>query len=180
MMIIGITQRINCGFLWWWGWWPAKRRFCLTDWYSWHELMISIPRKDKLFFLVKRYGIEFKQTLVYDRIKQHLREFCANNTIDDVYNTSSLFLDDLDDVDVMFVCLLMFFTKLRFWSLQHVLPFDEWFGWCRIVDVLLVMLIFITKTPLKVNNRKFLEIVAQVKSNVQASISELGEVRVFL
>ena len=53
--------------------------------------MISIPRKDKLFFLVKRYGIEFKQTLVYDRIKQHLREFCANNTIDDVYNTSSLF-----------------------------------------------------------------------------------------
>jgi len=71
--------------------------------------IITTIKKDKLFFLVKRYGVEFKQTLVYDRIKQHLREFCANNTIDDVYNT------------------------------------------------------------------KFLEIVAQVKSNVQASISELGE-----
>ena len=92
--------------------------------------MISILRKDKLFFLVKRYGVEFKQTLVYDRIKQHLREFCANNTIDDVYNTFSLFLDDLDDVDVMFVCLLMFFTKLIFLSLQHVFPFNRLFGRC--------------------------------------------------
>ena len=41
------------------------------------------------------------------------------------------------------------------------------------------MLIF-KKPFLKVNNRKFLEIVAQVKSNVQASISELGEVGLFL
>ena len=44
----------------------------------------------------------------------------------------------------------------------------------------MLVIIFITKTPLKVNNRKFLEIVAQVKSNVQASISELGEVGLFL
>ena len=33
--------------------------------------------------MVKAYGSEFKQTLVYDRIKEDLRNFCANNTIDD-------------------------------------------------------------------------------------------------
>ena len=83
--------------------------------------MISIPRKDKLFFLVKRYGIEFKQTLVYDRIKQHLREFCANNTIDDVYNTCFLLIDYSDDVDVLLV-MLIFTTKSPFKSQQQEVP----------------------------------------------------------
>ena len=59
---------------------------------------------------MKAYGVDFKKTLVYDRIKEDLRKFCANNTIDDVYNV------------------------------------------------------------------KFLEIVEQVKENVQTSISRLGEV----
>ena len=39
-----------------------------------------------MFKMVKAYGNEFKRTLVYDRIKEDLRIFCANNTIDDVYN----------------------------------------------------------------------------------------------
>ena len=83
--------------------------------------MISLPRKDKLFFLVKRYGIEFKQTLVYDRIKQHLREFCANNTIDDVYNTCFLLRDYLNDVDVSLVMLIVI-TKSPFKSQQQEVP----------------------------------------------------------
>ena len=46
--------------------------------------------------MVKAYGAEFKRTLVYDRIKEDLRIFCANNTIDDVYNVK--FLDIVDQV----------------------------------------------------------------------------------
>ena len=53
-------------------------------------------RKDKLFTMVKAYGAEFKRTLVYDRIKEDLRIFCANNTIDDVYNVK--FLDIVEQV----------------------------------------------------------------------------------
>ena len=53
-------------------------------------------RKDKLFTMVKAYGSEFKRTLVYDRIKEDLRIFCANNTIDDVYNVK--FLDIVEQV----------------------------------------------------------------------------------
>merc|ERR1712130_766217 len=52
--------------------------------------------KDKLFTMVKAYGSEFKRTLVYDRIKEDLRIFCANNTIDDVYNVK--FLDIVEQV----------------------------------------------------------------------------------
>ena len=58
--------------------------------------VITTIRKDKLFDMVKKYGPEFKRTLVYDRIKEDLRIFCANNTIDDVYNTK--FLQIVEDV----------------------------------------------------------------------------------
>ena len=73
---------------------------------------------------MKRYGVEFKQTLVYDRIKQHLREFCANNTIDDVYNTCFLLIDYSDDVDVLLVLsvTLMFITKSPFKRQQQEIP----------------------------------------------------------
>ena len=46
--------------------------------------------------MVKAYGNDFKRTLVYDRIKEDLRIFCANNTIDDVYNVK--FLDIVEQV----------------------------------------------------------------------------------
>merc|ERR1712113_1096724 len=58
--------------------------------------VITTIRKDKLFTMVKAYGSEFKRTLVYDRIKGDLRIFCANNTIDDVYNVK--FLDIVEQV----------------------------------------------------------------------------------
>jgi regulator of protease activity HflC (stomatin/prohibitin superfamily) len=58
--------------------------------------IITTIRKDKLFKMVKAYGNEFKRTLVYDRIKEDLRIFCANNTIDDVYNVK--FLDIVEQV----------------------------------------------------------------------------------
>merc|ERR1711862_737467 len=47
-------------------------------------------RADKLVYMIKNYGREFKQALVFDRIKEELRIFCANSTIDEVYNTKFL------------------------------------------------------------------------------------------
>ena len=41
--------------------------------------------------LIKKFGREFKKALVFDRISEELRTFCANHTIDQVYN--EMFLD---------------------------------------------------------------------------------------
>jgi hypothetical protein len=41
--------------------------------------------------LIRKYGIEFRKPLVFDRIREELRTFCAQHTIDEVY--SSKFLD---------------------------------------------------------------------------------------
>jgi len=41
--------------------------------------------------LIKKFGMEFRRALVYDRVAEQLRTFCANHTIDEVYNT--MFLD---------------------------------------------------------------------------------------
>jgi len=43
-----------------------------------------------LISLIRKYGMDFKDTLVYDRIREELRIFCANHTIDEVYNTMFL------------------------------------------------------------------------------------------
>merc|ERR1711915_773230 len=39
---------------------------------------------------IKNNGRDFKHALVFDRIKEELRIFCANSTIDEVYNTKFL------------------------------------------------------------------------------------------
>jgi len=46
--------------------------------------------------MTKKFGPEFKKALVFDRIKEELRIFCASHTIDEVYNTK--FLDIVDTV----------------------------------------------------------------------------------
>ena len=45
---------------------------------------------DLLVPLIKKYGIEFRETLIFDRIYEELRTFCANHTVDEVYNTTFL------------------------------------------------------------------------------------------
>jgi len=57
---------------------------------------ITTVRKDKLVMMAKKFGMDFKKTLVFDRIKEDLRIFCANHTIDEVYNT--MFLDIVENV----------------------------------------------------------------------------------
>merc|ERR1719266_3194862 len=46
--------------------------------------------------LIKKFGMDFRRALVYDRVSEELRTFCANHTIDEVYNT--MFLDIVANV----------------------------------------------------------------------------------
>ena len=48
--------------------------------------------------LIRKYGINFKRALVFDRIREELRIFCANHTIDEVYN--SMFLKIVEIVRI--------------------------------------------------------------------------------
>jgi len=52
--------------------------------------VITSIKMDKLIFMLKNFGPQFKRALVFDRIKEELRIFCANSTIDEVYNTKFL------------------------------------------------------------------------------------------
>ena len=58
--------------------------------------VISDVKPTSLVSLVKKFGTEFHETLVFDRIYEELRIFCANHTVDEVYNT--MFLDIVDAV----------------------------------------------------------------------------------
>jgi len=57
---------------------------------------ITTVRKDKLVMMAKKFGMDFKKVLVFDRVKEDLRIYCANHTIDEVYNT--MFLDIVEAV----------------------------------------------------------------------------------
>ena len=48
--------------------------------------VMSNIRLDKLIMMIRTFGTDFKRVLVYDRIAEELRTFCARREIDDVYN----------------------------------------------------------------------------------------------
>jgi len=52
--------------------------------------VLSKTMKGKVVNLIKKFGIDFKKVLIEDRIKEDLRIFCANKTIDEVYNEQFL------------------------------------------------------------------------------------------
>ena len=58
--------------------------------------VLTLFNISQLVGLVRQYGLKFHDTLVFDRIKEELRMFCANHTIDEVYNTK--FLDIVETV----------------------------------------------------------------------------------
>jgi len=58
--------------------------------------VISDVDTDKLVPLVRKFGMEFREALIFDRIYEELRTFCANHTVDEVYNT--MFLDIVEIV----------------------------------------------------------------------------------
>ena len=53
--------------------------------------VISHVDRSHLIPMIRQFGINFRRPLVFDRIKEELRNFCANHTIDEIYNT--MFLD---------------------------------------------------------------------------------------
>merc|ERR1719233_963479 len=48
--------------------------------------VLSTTKKEKLIKMIRKYGMGFKDVLIYDRIRENLRIFCAGKTIDEVYN----------------------------------------------------------------------------------------------
>lgn len=46
--------------------------------------VLSSVDLEQLLGLVKKFGSEFRRVLIYDRISEDLRLFCANHTIDEV------------------------------------------------------------------------------------------------
>ena len=60
--------------------------------------VITSIKMDNLVYMLKNFGPKFKKALVFDRIKEELRIFCANSTIDEVYNTK--FLEIVDKVKI--------------------------------------------------------------------------------
>ena len=53
--------------------------------------VITSLKMDKLVYMLKNYGPDFKKALVYDRIKEELRIFCANSTIDEARDGNYIF-----------------------------------------------------------------------------------------
>jgi len=52
--------------------------------------VISKIQPKNLIKMVKTFGLQFRQALIFDRVKEELRIFCANHTIDEVYNVKFL------------------------------------------------------------------------------------------
>merc|ERR1711935_722744 len=62
-----------------------------------HDIQVlSSVDLSQLLGLVKKFGSEFRRVLIYDRVSEDLRLFCANHTIDEVYN--NMFLDIVANV----------------------------------------------------------------------------------
>merc|ERR1711892_1246183 len=62
--------------------------------------VLSRTEKDKVVPMIKKYGMQFKNVLIYDRIREDLRIFCAGQTIDDVYNEQFLEIVEKVKADV--------------------------------------------------------------------------------
>ena len=55
---------------------------------TFHNIQVlSNVEVDQLIPLIKKFGVEFKRALVYDRVSEELRTFCANHSIDEVCTT---------------------------------------------------------------------------------------------
>ena len=46
--------------------------------------VLSSVDESQLLDLIKKFGLEFRRVLIYDRVSEDLRLFCANHTIDEV------------------------------------------------------------------------------------------------
>jgi len=60
--------------------------------------------------LVREFGVHLKEILVYERVAEALQVFCANHSIDDVYNEN--FLDIVPFVEESVTNHLLRFVKI--------------------------------------------------------------------
>lgn len=66
---------------------------------NFHDVeVITSVKSEVVTALLRKYGLQFHKTLVADRVVEEIRLFCANHTIDEVYNT--LFLDMVATVEM--------------------------------------------------------------------------------
>jgi hypothetical protein len=56
------------------------------------EKVISDVDETILIPIVRKFGLDFRSSLIYDRVKEELRLFCANHTIDEVYLLVKFFI----------------------------------------------------------------------------------------
>ena len=68
------------------------------DWDHIYRNWCFIQNKQEKFCWVD--GMNFKQVLIYDRIREDLRIFCANKTINKVYNEQFLDIVEVVNCDV--------------------------------------------------------------------------------
>jgi len=68
---------------------PAVTNDSITVTFQGIQVLSDIHR-EKLVDLIRNYGSEFRQTLVFDRIREYVRTFCGKHDIDQVYNTKFL------------------------------------------------------------------------------------------
>ena len=52
--------------------------------------VLSRVAKQKVTKIINKYGTDFKKILLYNTIKEELRNFCANKTLDEIYNVKFL------------------------------------------------------------------------------------------
>jgi len=62
--------------------------------------VLSRTAKSEVVNMIRQFGMDFKKVLIYDRIKEDLRIFCANKTIDQVYNEQFLTIVEAVKSDV--------------------------------------------------------------------------------
>ena len=60
--------------------------------------VISSIEKKEVLSLVRSFGTHLKDILIYERLTEAVQVFCANHSIDEVYNTK--FLDIIEFVNV--------------------------------------------------------------------------------
>jgi len=52
--------------------------------------IISDVNVDHVVDMVRKFGMEYKRALIFDRVVEEVRTYCAGHTIDEVYNTKFL------------------------------------------------------------------------------------------
>jgi len=58
------------------------------------EVISSVPQEN-VPWLVKKFGVDFRTVLVYDRLREEVKRYCFGHDIDDVYNEQFTEMSDL-------------------------------------------------------------------------------------